>query len=897
MIAIMKLSPGSRLDHYEIVELIGKGGMGEVYRAKDTRLPRDAAIKVSAAQFTERFARETKIIAGLNHPNICTLYDVGPNYLVMELIEGPTLADRIKEGALSLAEASGIARQVADALEYAHEKGVVHRDLKPGNIKIRPDGVVKVLDFGLAKVGGIAVAQSDQSPTLTLNATAAGMILGTAAYMSPEQAKGKEVDKRSDIYAFGIVFYEMLSGAPPHKGDTLQETLASVLKDEPDLNQVPAQAHRLLKRCLEKDPQKRLRHIGDVMALLDDAPAPSSATQPASTAPAPKTKRNWLRPAVAILLLLAGVTLGALYFRSPPPAVQEVRSQIPKPEGLTFNAGIQAAISPDGRWLAFHALGPDNVSRIYVRSIDSLEVRPLPGSEGVLDLSPPPFWSYDSRFVVFGVPGKLKKAEVTGTPAQTIADITGQSFAQGGSWNRYGLIVFGKPLSNLLQVSAAGGTPVAITALAPGEIAHRWPQFLPDGRRFLYQRVSSSADKTGIYVGSLDLKPDQQSMQPLLLTNRQAYWVAPEGSGKSFLLIQREETLLAQPFDTGTLQLSGVPYPIATGVGSFASRTNGLWSIARNGTLLYREGGTGIPRLLWRDLTGKVIGDPGTPNRYGDPAVSPEGGRAAFQLIDAQGNGDIWVRDLTRGNDTRLTFDPRLDASPVWSPDGKKIIFSANRGGSMDLYEKSADGAGEERLLFKSDQDKTPTSWSRDGRFLLFDSVDPKTSDDLWILPLDQSKDTLKPLVYLKTEFREGSAQFSPDGRWIAYNANPSGNFQVYVRPFAHEQGGQGAGAASAASGPQWMVSTTEGDFPRWSGDGKRLFFVGMSNAFMVADIQPGVTFQSGTPRRLFGDVQNFPFGSTLAGDRFLFADYATATPGPPPPFTVVLNWYTRLKN
>ena len=894
----MKLSPGSRLDHYEIIELIGKGGMGEVYRAKDTRLPRDAAIKVSAAQFTERFARESKIIAGLNHPNIYTLYDVGSNYLVMELIDGPTLADRIKEGALTLADASGIARQIADALDYAHEKGVVHRDLKPGNIKIRPDGVVKVLDFGLAKVGGTPVAQSDQSPTLTLGATAAGMILGTAAYMSPEQAKGKEVDKRSDIYAFGLVFYEMLSGTPPHKGDTLQETLASVLKDEPDLNQVPPQAHHLLKRCLEKDPQKRLRHIGDVMSLLDDAPAPSSATTPASTVPAPKSALNWLWPAFAALLLLAGVTLGALYFRSPTPAVQEVRSQIPKPEGLTFNAGVQAAVSPDGHWLAFHALGPDNVSRVYVRSIDSLEVKPLPGSEGVQDFSPPPFWSYDSRYVVFGALGKLKKAEVTGTPAQTIADTPGQQFVQGGGWNRDGVIVFGKPGSNLLQVSAAGGTPVAVTALAPGEVAHRWPQFLPDGRRFLYQRVSRSVDKTGIYVGSLDLKPEQQSMQPLLMTNRQAYWVAPEGSGKSFLLIQREETLLAQPFDTGTLRLSGVPYPIATGVGSFASRTNGLWSIARNGTLLYREGGTaGLPRLLWRDLTGKVIGDPGAPNSYNAPAVSPQGGFAAFELTDAQGNTDIWVRDLTRGNDTRLTFDPRRDASPVWSPDGKKIIFAASRGGSMDLYEKSADGSGEERLLFKSDQDKFPTSWSHDGRFLLFHSVDQETAEDIWILPLDQSKDTLEPFVYLKTEFREGFAQFSPDGRWIAYQASPSGSFQVYVRPFTHEQGGQGAGAASAASGPQWMVSTTEGNFPHWSGDGKRLFFIGMGGAFTVADVQPGVTFQSGTPRRLFGDVSYFPFGSTLAGDRFLFTDYSTSTPGPPPPFTVVLNWYARLKN
>jgi eukaryotic-like serine/threonine-protein kinase len=876
----MSPSPGLRLGHYEVVELIGKGGMGEVYRVKDTRLPRDAAVKVSAENFTERFSRETSIIAGLNHPNICTLYDVGLNYLVMELIEGPTLADRIKEGPLSLAEASGIARQIADALEYAHERGVIHRDLKPGNIKIRSDGFVKVLDFGLAKAGGTPVARSDQSPTIPDGETAAGVIIGTAAYMSPEQARGKEVDKRSDIYAFGVVFYEMLSGTCPHKGDTVQETLASVLRDTPDLNNVPVEAHRLLKRCLEKDPQKRLLHIGDVMSLLDDAPPepPASAT--------PKTRRTWLWPAVAVLSLLTTATLGALYFRSASPALQEVRAQIPQPEGLTFNPVTQATISPDGRWLAFPALGPDNVRRMYARSMDSLEVKPLPGSEGITGGSPAPFWSWDSRFVVFGAAGKLKKAEVTGTPAQTIAEI-GDPFAQGGTWSRDGAIVYASNSGNLMQVSAAGGSPVAVTTLTPGETAHRWPQFLPDGKRFLYQRVSGSGDKTGIYVGSVDLKPEQQSMQPLLLTDRQARWVAPEAGGTRLLLMQREATLLAQPFDAGTLRLSGIPTPVATGVGSYVNGTVGLWSAARNGTLVYRAG-PGLPRLLWRDLTGKVIGDPGAPNNYGTPAVSPDGGRVAFRLTDDQGNQDIWVRDLARGHNTRLTFDPRRDEAPVWSPDGNRVIFAANRGGSMDLYEKSADGGGEERLLFKSDQNKTPTSWSRDGRFLLFNSADSKTGDDVWILPLD----TLKPFVFLKTGSHEGYAQFSPDGRWIAYSRVSSGIPQVYVGPFSPDLS---VGAASPASGSLWMVSTTNGAYPRWSGDGRRLFYVGgLTSALMAVDVQPGATFQYGTARRLFGDVTIIPFGSTLAGDRFVFAE--VATPGPPPPFTLVLNWQAGLK-
>ena len=450
------------------------------------------------------------------------------------------------------------------------------------------------------------------------------------------------------------------------------------------------------------------------------------------------------------------------------------------------------------------------------------------------------------------------------------------------------MIVYAGYNTNLMQVSATGGTPVAVTALAPGESAHRWPQFLPEGKRFLYVRDSGSVDTTGIYVGSLDLKPEQQSMQPLLRTDRQAYWVAPEAGSKGLLLFQREETLLAQPFDTSTLQLSGTPHPVATGVGSMAGATFGMWSLARNGTLLYR-GEPGLPQMLWRDLTGKMIGNPGVPNRYGTPVVSPDGGRIVFQVTDAHGNSDIWVRDLARGNDTRLTFDPRPDSDPVWSPDGKKIAFAANRGARMDLYEKSADGAGEERLLFKSDQEKTPTSWSRDGRFLLFNSVDAKSASDLWILPLD----TLKPFALLKTESWESDGQFSPDGRWVVYSATSSGIPQVYVLPFTAEQRTQRASLA-AASGPKWMISTTDGFAPRWSGDGKRLFYTGLNAAFMAVDVQPGASFQSGTPRRLFNEGSPWYFGLSPAGDRFLFTE--VATPGPPPPFTLVMNWQAGLK-
>jgi eukaryotic-like serine/threonine-protein kinase len=571
------------------------------------------------------------------------------------------------------------------------------------------------------------------------------------------------------------------------------------------------------------------------------------------------------------------------------PIAQEMRTQIPKPEDLTFNPGTQATISPDGKWLAFPALGPDNVSRMYLRSIDSLEVRPLQGSEGIIGLSPPPFWSYDSRYVVYGAQGKLLKSEVTGTPAQSIAE-TGLPFVQGGTWNREGTIVYARNVGNLMQISSAGGTPAPLTVLAPGETAHRWPQFLPDGKRFLYLRVSSSPDKTGIYVGSLDAKPEAQDLHPLVLTNRQAWWVAPP-SGPNLLLVQREASLLAQPFDAASLKLSGTAIPIATDVGSYPIATAGMWSVAHDGTLLYRSTGQNNPRMFWRDAGGKVIGEPIESNSYATPAVSPDGGRVAFRLTDAQGNQDIWVRDLTRGNNPRLTFHPGRDTDPVWSPDGKKIAFAGQRDGRLDLYEKNADGSGEERLLLKSDQDKTPTSWSRDGKFILFESNDPKTSTDIWVLPLDGSKvESLKPFVFLKTEFSEQMAEFSPDGRWVAYTSAQSGSAQVYVRPFSGE-----AAPATAVSGAQWMISTKSGLYPRWSGDGKKLFFVNLNSEMLSVDVQPGPTFQAGAPVRMFGDVPPSPYGSTLAGDKFLFVAVAPTT-GPVPPFTVVLNWTSRLR-
>jgi Tol biopolymer transport system component/predicted Ser/Thr protein kinase len=880
----MNPSPGSRLDHYEIIELIGKGGMGEVYRAKDMRLPRDTAIKISTQEFGERFEREAKIIAALNHPNISTLYDIGPNYLVMELVEGPTLADRIKEGRLTLDEASAIARQIADALDYAHEKGVVHRDLKPGNVKIRPDGVVKVLDFGLAKVGGMPVAQSDESPTITVGQTQAGMILGTAAYMAPEQAKGKEVDKRADIYAFGLVFYEMLSGVRPHQGDTLQETMASVLKDEPDLSKVPAQTHRLLKRCLEKDPQKRLRHVGDVMSLLDEpASTVGGAEAPRRLKPAPP---RWLWLAVAAAIVIAGAALAVWAPWRSQSNLVPVRFEVTESDKMKFFAGGAMAVSPDGHWMVFPATGEDGVGRYWLRSLDTVEARALPGTEGAFV---PAAWSWDSRYVVFTTLGnnKLMKVDIQGGPPQTVADLPNQ--INGAAWTRDGVILAGTVNGGaLLRVSASGGVPSPATVLAPGETNHKFPQILPDGRHFLYLRISADPNKMGVYAGSIDSKPEDQSQQRLLATNREAYYAPSANGGQGHLIFLRDTTLMAQPFDPAKLQLSGEPAAIADGVDSFTGANYGLFSVSDTGALVYRAGAGSKLVPTWFDQNGNAAGVLGEPGEYISPAVSPDGMRVAVAVAAGSGGAhDIWMLDVARNSSTRFTFDPADDGSPVWSPDGKSIVFASTRKGDSRLYIKPADGSGEERPL--TDQPGVPTNWSKDGRFLLFTSGSPRTGVDIWVLPNPGlgSGDT-KPMPLLATQFNESNAQISPDGRWIAYATNESSASAVYVRPFSAEAAGGGA---------KWLISKGISLFPRWRSDGKQLLYTGISLDLMAVDIDTSKGFQAGTPRRLFTappPLVNVGWSMTADAKRFLFI--TTANGGRPAPFTVVLNWAAGLK-
>jgi Tol biopolymer transport system component len=863
----MSLSSGDRLGPYEILSPLGKGGMGEVWRGRDPRLNRDVAIKVSAQQFTDRFEREAHAIAALNHPNICTLYDVGPNYLVMELVPGPTLADRIAQGPIPLEEALAIAKQIADALEAAHEKAIVHRDLKPANVKIKPDGKVKVLDFGLAKSGEIAELTPD-SPTIL---TVAGMILGTAGYMSPEQARGKDVDKRADIWAFGVVLYEMLTGTRPFEGDTVSDTLAAVIKEEPDLTKVPAKVQRLLRQCLEKDPKNRLRDISGAELLLEDV----------RPAPAARSRLPWIAAGVFALVAAA---LGFVHFRQKPPAVSPVRFEVSLPDKGAF--GRFLALSPDGHKLAFNTTGPEG--GLWVRDLDSLELRLLPGTQNVFSI----FWSPDSRYLAFGIGNQLKKADASGGPAQTLCELPSGSVGSG-AWNRDGVIIFGSPTGPLRRVPAEGGVATDLTALDPSrqERQHVQPTFLPDGRHFIYFHPGSP-EYSGIYVGSLDVKPADQSRERLVATTFGGAW-APSATGAGgHVFFLRDGTLMAQPFDAGRLKLTGEPVPVAERVGALTY--NGFFSISANGTLAYRTGAPANRQLAWFDRQGKQSATAFEPAAYGDLSLSPDGTRAAI-LRGPAGGSDIWLHDFTRGVSTRFTFDQKAGETaagkgPVWSPDGTRIAFSSTRGGVIDLLEKPSSGAGNEAPLVPPDFNKSPDDWSHDGRFLLYSENNTKTSWDLMVLPLEGND--RKPVPVVNTTFNELRGSFSPDARWFAYMSDESGRFEVYVQPFTPP----GSGATPVAG--KWQISRDGGGRPKWRADGKELIFRALPSLTpMAVDITTSPSFQAGVPKPLFTMPPNAgPWDVTADGKRFLAAVPLQAQQNANPPITVVLNWEAGLK-
>jgi Tol biopolymer transport system component len=688
----------------------------------------------------------------------------------------------------------------------------------------------------------------------------------------------------------------MLTGAPPHQGDTSQETMASILRDEANLDKVPAQARRLLKRCLEKDPQKRLRHIGDVMALLDEplsgqsAPAVDLSGIRTSADATASSGKKWLWPSVALgAVAIVGVLTVWAPWRSQTTALQAVRFEVGESDKMKFIYGGAMALSPDGHWMVFPATGEDGITRYWVRSLDTVESRALPGTESAYV---PASWSADSRFVIFTPisSAQIKKVDIQGGPPQILADFPSTGRLNGASANKDGVIIFASSASSnqpVFRIPAAGGTPVPVTAPARGE-THRWPQFLPDGRHFLYVKASVDPDQMGAYIGSIDDKPEAQNAKRVLATNRQTYYAGLPGGGPGHLVFLREATLMTQAFDPVRMELSGEAIPIAEGVDSFPGQNYGLFSTSESGALVYRGGAEAKLALTWFDDKGNAAGafEPGD---YANMVLSPDQTRIALAVGQA-GSRDVWIVDVARKTNTRLTFDPANDDNPVWSPDGKHIAFSSNRSGQSKLYLKPADGSGEERLM--TDQPGVPTSWSSDGRFLLFTSNSPKTGNDIWVLP-DPGRPSgeAKPQAILETQFSETQAHFSPDGRWIAYTSSESSPSDVYIRPFAPD------GSAGAA-GAKWLVSRRLGGAPRWRADGKQLFFA-VVNTFdvMVVDIDTSKGFQAGTPRRLFSAPPPLlPVGWDVApdGKRFLFI--TTPNGGRPAPFTVVLNWAAALK-
>jgi eukaryotic-like serine/threonine-protein kinase len=900
----MPLSTGSRLGQYEITAAIGAGGMGEVYRALDSKLGRDVALKVLPQAFARdadrlaRFQREAKVLASLNHPNIASIYgleDSGSTHaLVMELVEGPTLADRIRQSPIPVEEALKIATQICEALEYAHERGIVHRDLKPANVKVTHDDAVKVLDFGLAKAieGEAAEVDLTNSPTMSRMATMAGVLLGTAAYMPPEQAKAKPVDRRADIWAFGCVLYEMLTGKMAFSGESVTDTLAAVIKEEPDWSELPAatsvRVRVLLQRCLQKDPKRRLRDIGDARISIDEVL--SGTPEPLPVGAIPTTAPLWRR-ALPWALFAASAVLAALaliHLRGGAHAtVEPVRFEITLPEKAVLPTNSGFAVSPDGRKLAFVARGPEGVLSLWLRGLDSLDAHLLPGSESTAGTIPPFVWSFDSRYIAFSAGEKLKKIDVSSGATVTLCDLS--DVPVGGSWNRDGTIIFGTGNGGIMRVSADGGLADPLTTVdsSRGESNHVLPSFLPDGRHFIYLRASNPVN-SGVYIGSLDAKPEQQDLKRLVATNFGAIFV-PSSDGESGQLIyDNDGRLMAQGFDARRLQLSGEPVIVAEQIRSYAHY--GFFSVSADNVLVYRTGGGGEDlKLAWFDRQGKILSTTGDPGDYLHPALSPDGKRVAVDRRDPQtGKLDLWLVDFLRGTSARFTFGSARTDYPIWSPDGSRIIFSSNVNGVTDIYQKAASGATDEELLLKSRENKTPANLSRDGR-LLYYVFDAKGKYEIWVLPLQGDK---RPLPFLQTEFDEAGAHFSPDGHWVAYESDESGRYEVYVRRVAQQ-----SATAAPDTTAKWQVSYNGGREPRWRPDGRELYYLTPDWKVMAVEVNANTVFQAQSPRFLFEVPRQPAFTEgdyTIDGKSFLFLVPTGQTRQVP--FTVVLNWQAALK-
>ena len=894
----MSLEPGTRIGPYEVTAKIGEGGMGEVYRARDTKLDRDVALKVLPQTFTDdpdrlaRFEREAKVLASLNHTNIGHIYGLeeaepstakgkgsgqeAVKALVLELVEGPTLADRISQGPIPIEESLAIAKQIAEALEAAHEGGVIHRDLKPANIKVRDDGTVKVLDFGLAKAAPRDVSESSDAATITAAATQTGVAMGTAAYMSPEQARAEGLDRRTDIWSFGCVLFEMLTGRRPFEGSGISEILANVLKESPDFTALPQHTPplvgRLIRRCLEKDPRTRLRDMADARTDLEDFALVTDPVELSSQRASVISKRlAWSIATVSVSIL--GIMLVAPRVYSPASGRDEAgQFVLLPPEGVSVGGPFARTpaftLSPDGQRLAFRATA-GSIGSVWLRSLDALDAAPVGGTEGA---SGTPGWSPDGGFLAFFADGKLKTVSVEGGEPVTLADAASGS---GVTWNADGTIVFAPTAqSGLLRVSSAGGVPSPVTELSPGDLGHVFPRFLPDGRHFLYL-VRAPAPRKGIYVASLDA-PEGTYIRAA----REKALYSPPG----FLLFLADGAMMAQAFDASRLELSGEPIRVAESVAFVSTTGRASYDVSASGTLVYRVSGVlGASQPILVDRSGAMISTAGDPGDYQTARLSPDGSRVAVELHDLRtGTGDLWTIDLTRKNSaTRLTFDGMHNTAAVWSPDSTQLVFTGRPDGVRNLHIKPVDGSSPDEPLLERSSDRNPTDWSRDGRQILYEYQDGNPANwDLWTLQMPERT----PAPFLQTAFDERTGRFSPDGQWVAYTSNETGRDEIYVRSFPDATG-------------MVKISVDGGTAPRWGLDGEELFFVDADGAIRVVSVETSETLAYGVPRILFTPDMRGPSRNRLTtdGQRFFIV------PNPPGlvqaelPITIVENWVSLL--
>ena len=878
----MSLQPGTRLGAYEITGPLGAGGMGEVFKARDTRLDRTVAIKILQGHLAvspetrQRFEREARVISSLNHPNICTLFDIGHqdgmDYLVMEYLEGESLADRLAKGPLSLPELLKAGVEIADALDRAHRQGLIHRDLKPGNIMLTKSGA-KLLDFGLARATGLAPSAGEMtaSPTMSRPLTAEGTIVGTFQYMAPEQLEGKEADPRSDLFSFGAVLYEMATGRRAFEGKSQASLIASILKEVPKPissfgGVTPPALDRVVMRCLEKDAEDRYQTARDVLLELKWVGEAGSRAGVAAPVAARRKSREMLAWRLMALATTAALLFGVNGILNRPKPVKPIEFLAPVPAGIVFIDTPK--ISPDGSTIAFSAADTTGAQRLWIRRLESLDSTPLTNTE----TAGRPCWSPDGKFLAFMSDGKLKKVAVDGGPPQTVCESKSRGDA---SWGKRGVIVYdGSPQDSIMRVNAGGGTPAPATRIdrKTGETGSAWPHFLPDGRHFLFLGLTGKPDESYLKVG--DIESDK------VVTLQKGNFSRIEYVAPGYIIYVRERALLAQPFDAGSLKLKGDPFPIVDDVAAGGgTSSNADFSTSRS-TLIFRGGAAGgLTQVLVLDREGREVQAIGEPMNVYNISLSPDGRRVA---TSRGANVDLWITDIARGVSSRFTFDPALDITPVWSPDGSKIAFNSDRGGRDAIYIKDSDGVQAESLLAGSAERIGIGDWSRDGRYLAV--IAGGTEAGIYVIDLQGDK---KPRPVVVGPFVETDPRFSPDGRWLLYSNDESGRREVYVQ------------SVQAGSG-KWQVSTDGGRDPRWSRDGKEIYFIASNNRLMAVDVTSVPTISLGSPHVLFRSVSWDPdrYGGNydVSADRQRFYVRRTRGMAELPATTVVVNWMERFR-